>query len=281
MPCVGVLTAISSPFCRGLSCSYSHRLNSPLPTLRRSGYADVHPAHDAHRPGRADAALEPRPAARGEPRRRGARRQGAAPVGDARPVRLRERRRGAERRDDRPRLGRARRPRQREAPDDGRPRDRRLPELAQLATALSSDPSRSCAGRPEAHGVPFVPVPWPPAAVVVVVVVVVVDVPAPAPHPFWNPITGWSSAPFGATPSWPWMRSKKKTPVTVTQPVGVWKCFVAGGKAVSNACRAWSICASSTAPTSQPLLGNSAIIVANGGVVSAIARWMSLSSSSL
>src|SRR5918912_727270 len=30
MPCVGVLTAISSPFFLGVSCSYSHRLNSPL-----------------------------------------------------------------------------------------------------------------------------------------------------------------------------------------------------------------------------------------------------------
>src|SRR5947207_8752441 len=108
------------------------------PDRSRSRYADLHLAHDADRPGSANAALEPRPAARGEPRRRGARREGAAPVGDPRPVRLRERRRGAGRRDDRPRLGRARSPWQREAPDDGRARDRRLPQFAELsAPALS------------------------------------------------------------------------------------------------------------------------------------------------
>src|SRR5947207_8152658 len=140
IPCAVERTAISPPSVRSSGCpsprTGNQRITRRSPTLRRSRHADLHPAHDADRPGRADAALESRPAARGEPRRRGARREGPAPVGDARPVRLRERRRGPGRRDDRPRLGRARRPRQREAPDDGRARDRRLPEFAEL-TALA------------------------------------------------------------------------------------------------------------------------------------------------
>jgi hypothetical protein len=45
---------------------------------------------------------------------------------------------------------------------------------------------------------------------------------------FWKLSTGWSSAPFGATPNWPWMRSKKKTPVRIAQPLGFWNLWVEG-----------------------------------------------------
>jgi hypothetical protein len=43
------------------------------PPRRRSRDADLHPAHEPDRPGRPDPEVEPRPPARGEPRRRGAR----------------------------------------------------------------------------------------------------------------------------------------------------------------------------------------------------------------
>jgi hypothetical protein len=43
------------------------RLASPRPRARRSRDADLHPADDADRPGRADAEGEPRPAAGGQP----------------------------------------------------------------------------------------------------------------------------------------------------------------------------------------------------------------------
>src|SRR4029079_9458546 len=88
---------------------------------------------DAHVPdgeGQADAQREPGQAARGEPRRRGARREGAPPVGVARRVRLRERRRGAGRADDGQALPRARRTREREVPDAAAAPGGRLPGRA-------------------------------------------------------------------------------------------------------------------------------------------------------
>jgi hypothetical protein len=33
-----------------------------------------------------------------------------------------------------------------------------------------------------------------------------------------NARIGWSSIAFGATPVWPWLKSKKATPVTVAKP---------------------------------------------------------------
>ena len=67
---------------------------------------------------------EPRAPEGGQPGRRGARREGAAPVGDDRRLRLPEHRRGARRGDGREGLGRARRAREREAPDVRADRDR-------------------------------------------------------------------------------------------------------------------------------------------------------------
>src|SRR3954469_9010070 len=54
------------------------------------------------------------------------------------------------------------------------------------------------------------------AGAVVVGVVVVVVVPPPVPSE--KASAGWSSIPFGATPVWPWITSKKPTPVTVALP---------------------------------------------------------------
>ena len=87
----------------------------------RFRHAHLHPALDASpQQGVQTLKSQPRPPARGEPRRRGARREGAAPVGDARRVRLRQRRRGAGHGDDR------RASRSRSAPADRR-RSRRCP----------------------------------------------------------------------------------------------------------------------------------------------------------
>src|SRR5207302_9920152 len=48
---------------------------------------------------------------------------------------------------------------------------------------------------------------------------------------------GWSSKPFGATPVWPWMKSKKPTPVIRTGLLALWKNDV-GVKRASNLPRA-------------------------------------------
>src|SRR4051794_36351950 len=53
------------------------------------------------------------------------------------------------------------------------------------------------------------------AGAVVVGVVVVVVLPPVASE---KASAGWSSIPFGATPVWPWITSKKPTPVTVALP---------------------------------------------------------------
>src|SRR5262245_49557816 len=41
------------------------------------------------------------------------------------------------------------------------------------------------------------------------------------PHRPLKPTTAWSSMPFGATPVWPWIWSKKPTPVTVPVPLSL------------------------------------------------------------
>src|SRR5581483_4581005 len=97
-----------------------------------SPHAHLHLALEPVAAGRADAEVESRSLARGEPRRRGARRQGAAPVGDPRRLRLRQRRRGAGHRNDRTRVRRARSARIDAHPDAARADDRRVRRDAEL-----------------------------------------------------------------------------------------------------------------------------------------------------
>src|SRR5262245_39098595 len=53
-----------------------------------------------------------------------------------------------------------------------------------------------------------------------------------------KPTTGWSSMPFGATPVWPWIWSKKPTPVTVAVPLSRLNEPVGEPHAAMNALRA-------------------------------------------
>src|SRR6185312_647170 len=77
-----------------------------------------------------------------------------------------------------------------------------------------------------------------------------------------NVRTGWSSIPFGATPRWPCLKSKKPTPVTVAVPVRLVKpdrdCVP---HARSKVERARWIRRAATEWIVQPADGNSAIIV--------------------
>src|SRR5207247_8685142 len=50
--------------------------------------------------------------------------------------------------------------------------------------------------------------------------------------------TGWSSMPFGATPSWPWIWSKKPTPVIVAAPLSLRNELVGAPHAATSAARA-------------------------------------------
>src|SRR5262249_48464164 len=63
----------------------------------------------------------------------------------------------------------------------------------------------------------------------------------------WKLRTGWSSAPLGATPNCPWIRSKKKIPVMVAQPFGFLNWPVGCPYAAMKSCRAWSMSCLSTA----------------------------------
>ena len=90
---------------------------------------------------------ESRPPEGGQPGRRGAGREGAAPVGDDRRIRLPEHRRGARRGDGRQGLGRARRAREREAPDVRADRDRQTCSISSLLDPLPRPPRRVGAER--------------------------------------------------------------------------------------------------------------------------------------
>ena len=95
--------------------------------------------------------------------------------------------------------------------------------------------------------------------------------------------TGWSSMPFGATPVWPWIWSKKPTPEIVAVPLSLLNELDEGEPhAATSAFRALRILsrALGVARAVQVTSGNSAIIVAPVLVGSAITRWMSLSASS-
>jgi len=46
--------------------------------------------------------------------------------------------------------------------------------------------------------------------------------------------TGWSSIPFGATPVWPWMKSKNPTPLICTGILAVLKLVVAVRRALNS-----------------------------------------------
>src|SRR5215216_5515434 len=94
--------------------------------------------------------------------------------------------------------------------------------------------------------------------------------------------TGWISMPFGATPVWPWIGSKKPTPEIVAVPLNLLNDDDGEPHAATSAFRARRIFvrAFNGALRVHPAAGNSAIIVASPSRGSAITRWMSLSSSS-
>ena len=97
-----------------------------------------------------------------------------------------------------------------------------------------------------------------------------------------KPTTGCSSMPFGATPVWPWIWSKKATAVIVAVPLSLLNEPDGAPHAATKALRACRIfvLAFGVAPAVQVAAGNSAIIVWPLLRGSAITRWMSLSSSS-
>src|SRR5437660_7685156 len=70
----------------------------------------------------------------------------------------------------------------------------------------------------------------------------------------------WSSIALGATPVWPWGRSKNPTPVTVTGTLAVWKMFDGVNFAV-NAARAEEMAGPQEPPPTQCGAVSSAIIV--------------------
>jgi hypothetical protein len=88
--------------------------------------------------------------------------------------------------------------------------------------------------------------------------------------------------PFGATPVWPWIWSKKPTPEIVAVPLSFLNDLDGAPHAAISAVRARFIfiLALGVARAVHELAGNSAIIVAPVLLGSAITRWMSLSSSS-
>ena len=88
--------------------------------------------------------------------------------------------------------------------------------------------------------------------------------------------------PFGATPVWPWIWSKKPTPEIVAVPLSFLNDLDGAPHAAISAVRARFIfvLAIGVAPAVHDLAGSSAIIVAPVLLGSAITRWMSLSSSS-